>query len=205
MPKVLTATLTLMLLLALLLGGCASVVPGDEPAAVHPAPPSPPAEPEAPAEPERVDPEPPVAQDPEPVPPAAEPAVEEAFEVTEEVFERTFSEVEQTIEELNGIIARRDYQRWLDYLTPEYRRTYSDPQILREISQMPILQRNEIELESLRDYFEWVVGPSRANARLDDLRFLRDDQVEAIMVVRGQPAILYLLRNVAGSWKVDVF
>ena len=165
----------------------------------------PPAEPVAPAEAE------PAPAEPEPAP--AEPAVPaeeeldepQEFEVSEEVFERTFSEVEQTISELNSVIARRDYQRWVDYLTPEYRRTYSDPQTLREISRMPILQRNEIELQNLRDYFEWVVGPSRADARLDDLRFLTNDQVEAIMVVRGRSVILYRLRNVAGNWKVDVF
>ena len=129
----------------------------------------------------------------------------EPFEVTEELYEQTFSEVERAIAQLNTVIQRRDYRRWLSYLTPEYVAHYSDPRTLEEISAMPILTRNEIVLRSLSDYFEWVVAPSRTNARLDDLRFLNPRQVEAIMNVHGRPAILYRLRNVDGSWKVDVF
>jgi hypothetical protein len=68
---------------------------------------------------------------------------------------------------------------------------------------MPILQRNDIVLESLRDYFRWVVVPSRANARLDDLRFATKTDVEAIMSVNGQRVILYHLKKVDGSWKID--
>ncbi|TVQ96217.1 MAG: hypothetical protein EA403_16960 [Spirochaetaceae bacterium] len=152
------------------------------------------------------EPAPPAVNDIEPEPPpAAEPEVEETFEVTEELFEQTFSEVERVIGQLNTVIQRRDYRRWLTYLTPEYVAHYSSPETLREISDMPILTRNEIVLRSLEDYFEWVVAPSRANARLDDLTFLNPDQVEAIMVIQGRPAILYRLRNVDGSWKIDVF
>ena len=147
----------------------------------------------------------PPADDTEPESPAVAPEVDETFEVTEELFEQTFSEVERVIAQLNTVIQRRDYRRWLTYLTPEYVAHYSHPQTLQEISDMPILTRNEIVLRSLEDYFEWVVAPSRANARLDDLSFLNPNQVEAIMVIQGRPAILYRLRNVDGSWKIDVF
>lgn len=212
--------IVLSIMALLILAGCASAPDSDETATVAEAPAVPaPVEPErdveAPADGDGAHPaedlRPADTPDPdepdlpkEPEDPEGEPD-QHTFEVTEEVFERTFSEVEQTIEELNAIIERRDYQQWLSYLTEEYRRTYSDPRMLREISRMPTLQRNQIELRSLRDYFEWVVGPSRANARLDDLRFLTDQQVEAIMVVRDQPVILYRLRNLDGNWKVDVF
>jgi hypothetical protein len=127
------------------------------------------------------------------------------IEVSVEVYERTFSEIEETIAELNRVIQARDFRRWQDYLTKEYIDTYSDPGTLRELSETPILERNDIELTSLRDYFDWVVVPSRANARLDDLRFIRNNEVEAIMEVRGQRVILYQLTNVDGDWKVDVF
>ncbi len=170
-----------------------------------PQPPAAEARPEPTPQPE-TDPTPPAVVTPEPVPPpSVEPEKEETFEVTEELFEQTFSEVERVIGQLNTVIQRRDYRRWLTYLTPEYVSHYSNPQTLREISDMPILTRNEIVLRSLEDYFEWVVAPSRANARLDDLNFLNPNQVEAIMVIQGRPAILYRLRNVDGSWKIDVF
>lgn len=158
------------------------------------------AEPEETPEPEAEEP----AEEPEqPEEPAAEPEPDEDFEVTEEVYEQTFTEVERTIQELNEIIQDRDFEEWRSYLTDAYETAYSDEERLREISDMPILQRNDIVLESLRDYFRWVVVPSRANARLDDLRFVTDDEVEAIMSVNGQRVILYHLKKVNGSWKID--
>jgi hypothetical protein len=166
--------------------------------------------PEPPEEPAEEPVESPEAEEPvtEEVPP--EPEIEKApgdheIEVSVEVYERTFSEIEETIAELNRVIQARDFRQWQEYLTKEYIDTYSDPTTLRELSETPILERNNIELTNLRDYFDWVVVPSRANARLDDLRFVRNNQVEAIMEVRGQRVILYQLTNVDGDWKVDVF
>ncbi|MFP3960529.1 MAG: hypothetical protein ACLFUX_10200, partial [Spirochaetaceae bacterium] len=117
--------------------------------------------------------------------------------------EQTFDEVEAVIEELNEIIRTRDFDTWQGYLTEAYLEEYSDPDRLAEISDRPILKRNDITLESLEDYFEWVVVPSRQNARLDDLRFLSEDVVEAVMEVGGSQVILYRLRKVDGRWKVD--
>lgn len=166
--------------------------------------------PETPPEPAEEPAESSQVGEPAPEEEAPEPEVETVpgdheIEVSVEVYERTFSEIEETIAELNRVIQARDFRRWQEYLTKDYIDTYSDPVTLRELSETPILDRNDIELTSLRDYFDWVVVPSRANARLDDLRFIRNDQVEAIMEVRGQRVILYQLTNVDGDWKVDVF
>ena len=127
------------------------------------------------------------------------------FVVTEEVYVKTFDEVEKTIGILNEIIRDRDFEHWKRYLTQTYIDEFSDPETLRARSQSPILQRNNIVLRSLEDYFNWVVAPSRANARLDDLEFVNDDTVIAIMVVQGQPVILYQLKNTDGVWKIDLF
>ncbi len=183
----------LLVTVSALIFGCATA-PGPQP---EPA--------EQPAESPQVE-EPAVEE----VTPEPEPEMEAApgdheIEVSVEVYERTFSEIEETIAELNRVIQARDFRRWQEYLTKKYIDTYSDPGTLRELSETPILERNNIELTSLRDYFDWVVVPSRANARLDDLRFIRNNQVEAIMEVRGQRVILYQLTNVDGDWKVDVF
>ncbi|MFP4430465.1 MAG: hypothetical protein ACOCW6_02795 [Spirochaetota bacterium] len=165
------------------------------------------------------EPQPEPAEEPAESPEAEEPGVEELtpepdeeaapgdheIEVSVEVYERTFSEIEETIAELNRVIQARDFRRWQENLTKKYVDTYSDPGMLRQVSETPILERNNIELNSLRDYFDWVVVPSRANARLDDLRFIQDDQVEAIMEVRGRQVILYQLTKVDDDWKVDVF
>lgn len=164
--------------------------------------------------PERVPvPEAPESVAPQSVPPAqpeAAPAEEpkqqnDEYQVSPEVYEKTFDEVSNTINRLNEIIREQDFQSWKSFLTPAYVAKYSDPQTLKEISLTPILQRNKITLTTLEDYFTWVVVPSRANARLDDLRFLSDDKVEAIMEVKGRAVILYQLRHVDNRWKVDVF
>lgn len=165
---------------------------------------------EAPAEPEpTTEPEPEAESEPAEDPveeaqlPEEEPDPEEPIEVSEEVYEQTFNEIEATIEELNAVISARNFERWKTYLTDAYVEEYSDPQRLAEISEMPILERNDITLTSLRDYFTWVVVPSRQDARLDDLRFLSENEVYAIMNINENPVILYRLRKVDGRWKVD--
>jgi hypothetical protein len=191
----------ILVVLVLLISACAG---GPEPTEEPEAEPAVTAE--AAPEPEAEQPEQPAVEE-EPVEEPAEaeePASEEPIEVSEEVYEQTFDEIEATIEELNAVIAARNFQRWQTYLTDEYVDEYSDPERLAEISEMPILQRNDITLSSLRDYFSWVVVPSRQDARLDDLRFLSEDEVYAIMNINGNSVILYRLQKVDGRWKVDV-
>ena len=136
--------------------------------------------------------------------PAKEPK-RESIEVSEELYDQTFTEVERTINELNEIISNRDFAEWRLYLTDSYRRTYSDPDVLARSSQSAILVRNNITLESLEDYFNFVVVPSRSDAHLDDLVFIDDETVEAIMEVDDRRYLLYLLRKTNGRWKIDTF
>ena len=169
----------------------------------EPAPepePEPKPEPESEPQPEPVPEAEPKAQE---EPAEEESAEEEPIEVSEEVYEQTFDEIEATIEELNTVISNRNFQKWKSYLTEEYIDRYSDREWLTEISERPILKRNNITLRSLRDYFEWVVVPSRQDARLDDLVFHGENEVDAIMNIGGNRVILYRLRKVEGQWKVD--
>jgi len=200
--------LLLLLSLSLII---ACVTPTPEPeepqeSAEAPAEQIPPVEPEPTEEPEVERP-----RDVEETTPEEEPEVsdgsegERDFEVTEEVYEQTFEEVEQTIARLNTIIQQRDFQAWKSYLTDEYEQEYSDPETLAEWSESPLLQRNEITLRSLEDFFTYVVVPSRSNARLDDLEFVDENTVEAYMNVRGRRALLYLLENEDGVWKIDSY
>lgn len=136
--------------------------------------------------------------------PAVEPSANGDFEVTEELYEQTFEEVERVISRLNEIISVGDYEAWLEYLTPEYIEAITAPENLAELNASPLLQRNNIIVEDLQDYFEYVVVPSRANLRLDDLEFIDDNTVQAIMIVRDRRAILYLLRRLNGDWRISV-
>jgi hypothetical protein len=151
------------------------------------------------------------APEPEPEPeeipieePDREEAGEEGFIVSEEVFSRTFSDIEELIKKLNKIIGSSNYDSWLEYLTKEYINYYSDEETLRELSQRPILQKYNIRLTSLKDYFNYVVVPSRSDVRLDDLVFEDNNRVKAVMIIDDQRVILYQLEKVNEEWKIGI-
>jgi hypothetical protein len=161
-----------------------------------------PATAEPPPETEEEPPSAPAGQPPqeEPTPP-----VQESFVVTQEVYDKTFVEVEEFVRSLNEIIRRRDYDTWLEYLTEDYIRQKSDPEYLRQQSEMPLLKKNNIVLHSLQDYFQYVVVPSRSQATIDDIEFIDEDHVKAISSIRGTRGILYLLEREDGGWKIGVW
>lgn len=172
-------------------------------------------EPEPEEEERTPDPEPgPEQEEPQPeeIPleetPVEEPELEETgeedFVVSEEVFSRTFSDIEELIKKLNKIIGSSKYDSWLEYLTKEYKNYYSDEETLKELSKRPILQKYNIRLTSLKDYFNYVVAPSRSDVRLDDLVFEDNNRVKAIMIIEDQRVILYQLEKVNDEWKIGI-
>jgi hypothetical protein len=136
--------------------------------------------------------------------PEQEETGEEDFVVSEEVFSRTFNDIEELIKKLNKIIGASNYDSWLEYLTKEYKNYYSDEETLRELSKRPILQKYNIRLTSLKDYFNYVVVPSRSDVRLDDLVFEDNNRVKAIMIIEDQRVILYQLEKVNDEWKIGI-
>lgn len=191
---------------AALLIGCATAPPS-RPHQPTPAPASRPAarpKPMPPAATHRT--APPAAQTKkQPTKPASKQLIQKGqILVTKEEYRKTFDDVHHLIEELNTIIANRDYQQWTHYLTPRYLATYSSPRRLAELSNQPLLKKYNLHLKTLKDYFLDVVVPSRANAHLDDVDFVSKTQVKAITVIDGQRYILYDLRLEDGGWKVGV-
>ena len=94
--------------------------------------------------------------------PRTAPQTEETLQVTQEVYDQTFEEIEQTIEQLNDIVRRGDFDAWQDFLSEDYLRFTSDQRFLTNVSSSPILQKQDITLKSLEDYFVHVVVPSRS-------------------------------------------
>ena len=173
--------------------------------AIEPEPVSPQEEQEQ--EPEVFPEETAAAEDPEPaLETDEEPQLtEEAeFSVSEEVFTETFEDVRRLIDELNAIIRDENYTKWLRFLTDEYIAHFSSAEVLKENSEQPLLKKYDIELLSLRDYFNYVVVPSRSNVRLDDLVFVDNEHVKAIMIFSGKRTILYLLEKSAEGWKIGL-
>jgi len=144
--------------------------------------------------------------------PAAEPADSaaeepvakdnETYEMGEEEYQETKRDLSKLVEELNQIIANRNYQKWLTYLTTEYKEYYSDPAVLQEYSDAPLMKKYNIKLRSLKDYFNYVVVASRKDVRIDDIKALSENKVRAYMIVNNEPIVVYTLEKVGGQWKI---
>lgn len=144
----------------------------------------------------------------EPVPLPAQPAAAEppALVVSEELRQSTFVDVTGLIGTLNAIIRRRDFDAWRALLTDEYLRHYSDPQTLAELSQQPALRRYNIVLRSLRDFFTYVVYPSRQNDRVDDIEFIDERRIVAYTInAKEERLVLYNLEKIGDTWKIAIW
>jgi hypothetical protein len=153
----------------------------------------------------------PVAAEPVPEPePAPVPAVIQAedpsVEITQEEYDKTFAEVEGVINELNTTIKAKNMRKWEEYLTPKFRGFILSRQNLAELNEMPLLKRNNITITSLKDYFDHVVAPSRANVRLDNLKFTDQNRVQAFMKLNNEENVLiYQLEKINNNWKISVW
>lgn len=126
----------------------------------------------------------------------------EIYEMGEEEYQETKKDLSKLVEELNQIIASRNYQKWLTYLTGEYKEYYSDPEVLQEYSEAPLLKKYDIKLRSLKDYFNYVVVASRKDVHIDDIKALSENKVRAYMIVNTEPIVVYTLEKVDGQWKI---
>ncbi|MDA3810639.1 MAG: hypothetical protein PF518_09975 [Spirochaetaceae bacterium] len=118
----------------------------------------------------------------------------------------TFNEMKDLIGKLNEIISDRNYEKWKLYLSKNYIQTYNDKAMLKQISeQSQILADNDIVLETLKDYFEWVVVPSRSKASLDDIVFIDDTHLTAYMLIKEKRTILYELEKIDDKWLISVW
>ena len=127
------------------------------------------------------------------------------FEVSEEVYKQTFGDIKSVIEELNRIIQNREYKNWLTYLTENYVKNTSRPEYLRRWQRDPRLKEKNIVLRTLKDYFDYVVVPTRSEAKLDEIEFLDDTRVYAYTVFESKKYLLYNLLRTEKGWKIDFY
>ncbi len=128
----------------------------------------------------------------------------EEFNVSEDVYTKTFTDIDKLIAELNKIIRDENFTEWKKYLTDEYITYYSDPDNLKVLSNTPTLKKYNIVIRSLKDYFIYVVVPSRSNVNLDDISFIDDNNIKAYMKIDGDPVVLYNLKYIDETWKIGL-
>lgn len=123
--------------------------------------------------------------------------------ITKEEFDTAKTDVQQLIQRLNRIIRAKDYKGWLSYLSADYLARISSPAYLEEASGQPKLVQQGIVLESANDYFTYVVVPSRANDRVDDIEFTSRNSIKALTLSpRGEKLLLYKLERTGDGWKI---
>jgi hypothetical protein len=120
-------------------------------------------------------------------------------------YEQTLAEVKQFIENLNGIIAGKNYSAWSNSLSDEYFARISSPEYLAIQSETPLLTTRRIVLKSPNDYFLQVVVPSRANSQVDEIEIAGDNAVSAYFTDNrpGKGRLrMYELRKIGNNWKI---
>ncbi len=128
------------------------------------------------------------------------------LEVDRDLYDRTFNEILLFIKNMDEIIAAKDFEKWKTKCSPEYLARYSNPAVLRDLSEKPNLKDSRIVLRSLEDYFYRVFVPSRVRAPLDRISFIEKNRVKAVTVVNGVPYVVYYLEKDSNNeWKIGVW
>ena len=129
-----------------------------------------------------------------------------AIQTNEVISPDTFAEdkkaILQTIEELDLIMKNRDYNSWLNYVTPQSIDYWKQKSHLQAVSAR--LPGNKIQLKTLEDYFNWVFRLSRQNARVDEIRYISSKLVKAVQVSGNQDIIYYQFEKQNGRWLISL-
>lgn len=123
----------------------------------------------------------------------------------EEELKEAEIDISALIEELNDLIAAKNFLSWKKYLSTNYIMYYSNPEVLKEQSKSPLLVKNKIVLRTLEDYFNYIVVGSRQNVRLDVIKAIDRDRINAYMIINGTPWIIYELIRIDNVWKIGKF
>jgi len=121
------------------------------------------------------------------------------FTVSQAYYESTREEVHRFIENLNTIIRNRNYNGWRAVLSDQYFAEISSEENLRQVSEQPAMRIRNITLRTPQDYFTHVVVPSRANLRLDEIRF---DNMNRVRAYDERGMLLYYLERIGDTWTV---
>jgi membrane-associated HD superfamily phosphohydrolase len=123
---------------------------------------------------------------------------EEEFIVTEELYNKTFDDIEAIINELNEVIQKKEYEKWLKYLTEEYIEKTSKSEYLSKWFKDP-------DRRTLKKFFTEVVVPTRSRVKMDEIEFLDDNSVYAYIIHKEEKYLLYYLVKIEEEWKIGFY
>ena len=137
--------------------------------------------------------------------------------ISDVVFQAAKKDITAFINELNGIIKAKNYNSWVAHLAPPYFTEINSKSFLEEKTEDLYLRDQVVAqnagrdpklvpkriLRTPRDYFDYVVVPSRANDRVDDISFISETHVKAYTIDgRGMKLVLYELASINNKWLI---
>ena len=124
----------------------------------------------------------------------------EGVSITKKDKEIAKSEIEEVVKKLNEITAKKDYGRWRYWLSTEYKKEFSKPEVLKKTSEGLPSNLKGKQLKSIEDYFYYVFVPSRQNGRVDDIVYLTPTKVRVLKITATQSLIFYNLEKIDDRW-----
>ena len=69
----------------------------------------------------------------------------------------------------------------------------------------PRFKDSNITIETLNDYFTYVVVPTRSLVKLDKIEFIDDSKLYAYTEFKGEKYLLYYLVRTENGWKIGFY
>jgi len=125
-------------------------------------------------------------------------------DLTQESYEEILDEVKAFVDSLNLIIKGKNYTKWRSVLSEELLNEISSRDFLANASKLPLMKSRGIVLRELRDYFNYVVVPSRANSQVDIIEIIDNNRVKAFYMNtrKERTELVYELAKTGDSWAI---
>jgi len=106
---------------------------------------------------------------------------------------------------IENLIAKADYEKWYESISIKYKKYLNDPINLKIITNSSdYLKNRKIELKDPKDYFEFVVIPSRENGILNffDCELITKNHVKVICFDKNDKLIYDFIFE-ENLWRID--
>ena len=130
--------------------------------------------------------------------------IKRPVDLTQESYEEILDEVKAFVDNLNLIIKDKNYYQWRSVLSEELLNEISSRDFLANASKWPSMKSRGIVLRETRDYFNYVVVPSRANSQVDKIEVMDNNRVKAFYVNtrKERTELVYELAKTGDSWTI---
>jgi vacuolar-type H+-ATPase subunit F/Vma7 len=130
--------------------------------------------------------------------------VKNSVDLSQESYEEVLDEVKAFVDDLNQTIKNKNYYKWRSVLSEELLNDISSPEFLANASKWPSMKSRGIVLREPRDYFNYVVVPSRANSQVDKIEIMDNNRVKAFYINtrKERTELVYELAKIGDSWTI---